>query len=204
MTIKKLDPRVKRTNKYLITAIVQLLKEKDINKISVQNITDTADLTRATFYLHYRDKQDFFNKLISSVIEDLVEYVKQSNFNQQDLIDENDITEAFTRLFEYIYKNSEFFTVMLSNSGLPQFRIQLENIVQKEVYTPLLDSRINIEEEQYINFPQFYLLNYITSAHVGVICSWLNDGRKHSPKYMAQLLYTLTLNGVFSAIQNKT
>lgn len=204
MTIKKLDPRVKRTNKYLITAIVQLLEEKDINKISVQNITDTADLTRATFYLHYRDKQDFLNKLISSVIEELVEYVKQSNFNQQDLIDENDITEAFTRLFEYIYKNSEFFTVMLSNSGLPQFRIQLENIVQKEVYTPLLYSRINIEEEQYINFPQFYLLNYITSAHVGVICSWLDDGMKHSPKYMAQLLYTLTLNGVFSSIKNKT
>ncbi|MDN8918367.1 TetR/AcrR family transcriptional regulator, partial [Staphylococcus aureus] len=52
MTNKKIDPRAKRTNQYLINAIVKLLNDKDINKISIQNITDSADLTRATFYLH--------------------------------------------------------------------------------------------------------------------------------------------------------
>lgn len=55
----KVDPRIRRTNKYLRDALIALLKEKDANSITIQEITEKADLTRGTFYLHYQDKQDF-------------------------------------------------------------------------------------------------------------------------------------------------
>lgn len=202
MTMKKIDPRIKRTNNYLITALVELLKEKDLNKISVQNITDKANLTRATFYLHYRDKQDFFNKLVDEVIADLIDYVKQIDTMQQELVSDENIKDAFTRLFEYIYKNNEFFTIMLSDKGLSQFRPKLEATVQNEIYVHLFNSRIKSNLAESEKFPQSYLFNYITSAHIGVICTWLNEGMNYNPKYMAQLLYNLTLKGVFSAAQS--
>ncbi|ATY55860.1 TetR/AcrR family transcriptional regulator [Staphylococcus argenteus] len=203
MTNKKIDPRVKRTNQYLINAIVKLLNEKDINKISIQNITDSADLTRATFYLHYRDKQDFFNRIVTNVIDDLIDYVKDGHLVASGLKSESDIKNAFTRLFEYIYMNHTVFGVMLSDKGLSQFRPKLETEVQKEIYIPLFHALVKIDGEKASKFPQHYFLNYITSAHIGVICTWLNDDMNYSPKYMAELLYKLTLEGVFSVVQSE-
>ncbi|HDC8552215.1 TPA: TetR/AcrR family transcriptional regulator [Staphylococcus aureus] len=203
MTNKKIDPRVKRTNQYLINAIVKLLNDKDINKISIQNITDSADLTRATFYLHYRDKQDFFNRNVTNVIDDLIDYVKDGHLIASGLNNESDIKNAFTRLFEYIYMNYEFFSVMLSDRGLSQFRPKLESVVQKEIYIPLFHALVKIDGEKTSKFPQHYFLNYITSAHIGVICTWLNDDMNYSPKYMAELLYKLTLEGIFSVVRSE-
>ncbi len=51
-----LDPRIKRTRQLLQDALEKLLSEKDFDRISVQDIAETATLNRATFYDHYADK----------------------------------------------------------------------------------------------------------------------------------------------------
>ncbi|MCE3355120.1 TetR/AcrR family transcriptional regulator, partial [Staphylococcus aureus] len=78
----------------------------------------------------YRDKQDFFNRIVTNVIDDLIDYVKDGHLIASGLNNESDIKNAFTRLFEYIYMNYEFFSVMLSDRGLSQFRPKLESVVQ--------------------------------------------------------------------------
>ncbi len=50
------DRRVLRSRRMLIDALGKLLKKRDFNDLSIQEIVDEADLTRATFYLHYADK----------------------------------------------------------------------------------------------------------------------------------------------------
>ena len=50
------DRRVLRSRRMLIDALGRLLKKRGFNELSVQEIVDEADLTRATFYLHYPDK----------------------------------------------------------------------------------------------------------------------------------------------------
>lgn len=50
------DPRIRRTRDLLQLALDSLLKQKDFDKISVQDITDEAGVNRATFYAHYPDK----------------------------------------------------------------------------------------------------------------------------------------------------
>lgn len=52
----RIDPRVKRTRKLLTNAFEQLLAEKDFQSITVNDITDRAEVNRATFYLHFDDK----------------------------------------------------------------------------------------------------------------------------------------------------
>ncbi len=52
----KLDPRVKRTRKLLQQAFKELSAEKTFNDITVQDITDRAEVNRATFYAHFEDK----------------------------------------------------------------------------------------------------------------------------------------------------
>jgi hypothetical protein len=50
---EKLDPRVKRTRSLILQAFGELLTEKGFEAISVQDITDKAEINRATFYKHF-------------------------------------------------------------------------------------------------------------------------------------------------------
>ena len=53
---EKLDPRIKRTRGLILQSVETLLAEKSFNAITVQDITDMAEINRATFYAHFPDK----------------------------------------------------------------------------------------------------------------------------------------------------
>jgi AcrR family transcriptional regulator len=53
---EKLDPRVKRTRSLILQSFYDLLAEKNFEAISVQDVTDRAQINRATFYKHFVDK----------------------------------------------------------------------------------------------------------------------------------------------------
>jgi AcrR family transcriptional regulator len=53
---EKLDPRVKRTRSLILHSFEDLLAEKNFESISVQDVTDKAQINRATFYAHFQDK----------------------------------------------------------------------------------------------------------------------------------------------------
>lgn len=53
---EKLDPRVKRTRNLILRSFEDLLAEKGFETISVQDVTDKAEINRATFYDHFTDK----------------------------------------------------------------------------------------------------------------------------------------------------
>jgi len=61
---KSVDPRVKRTRKLLRQAFVEILLEKDLASISIQDITDRATINRATFYAHFPDKYALFDAIL--------------------------------------------------------------------------------------------------------------------------------------------
>lgn len=50
------DPRIRRTRQLLQQSLAELLRTREFDKLSVQEITDAAGLNRATFYAHYPDK----------------------------------------------------------------------------------------------------------------------------------------------------
>ncbi len=68
-----LDPRIKRTRRLLQDALEKLLAEKDFEKISVQDIAETATLNRATFYDHYTDKFALLECLVAARFRELLE-----------------------------------------------------------------------------------------------------------------------------------
>ncbi|MBL8051499.1 MAG: TetR family transcriptional regulator [Anaerolineales bacterium] len=53
---EKLDPRVIRTRSLILDSFGSLLAEKNFENISVQDVTDKAQINRATFYAHFQDK----------------------------------------------------------------------------------------------------------------------------------------------------
>lgn len=66
------DPRVLRSRRMLMQALVKLLERKEFDAISIQEIADEATLNRATFYLHYPDKNALLQSMTEARFRDLV------------------------------------------------------------------------------------------------------------------------------------
>jgi AcrR family transcriptional regulator len=50
--------RTRRTRRTLHEALIRLIMRKGYDALTVQEIIDEADIGRATFYAHYRSKED--------------------------------------------------------------------------------------------------------------------------------------------------
>ena len=70
------DLRVIKTKKYIEESFIYLLRQKDFNKITVQDILDRALINRSTFYKHYTDKYQLAENLCNEVFDLLITGVK--------------------------------------------------------------------------------------------------------------------------------
>src|SRR5258705_9857829 len=66
------DPRVLRSRQMLMEALLRLLIRKEFDDISIQEIADEATLNRATFYLHYPDKNALLQAMTAARFRDLI------------------------------------------------------------------------------------------------------------------------------------
>ena len=57
---RKTDRRVMRTREALGDAIIEIMQEKPFEKITVAELLQRAQVSRSTFYEHFRDKNDLF------------------------------------------------------------------------------------------------------------------------------------------------
>jgi AcrR family transcriptional regulator len=65
--------RVARTKAAIEDAFVQLVLERGYDQVTVEDITDRADLARATFYTHYPNKEAVQFSVFNRLTEDLVQ-----------------------------------------------------------------------------------------------------------------------------------
>ena len=70
--IETTDPRILRSRRMLMDSMAKLLLQKEFDDISVQDIADDATLNRATFYLHYPDKNALLQAMTESRFRDLM------------------------------------------------------------------------------------------------------------------------------------
>src|ERR1700757_4171903 len=71
-TTESTDPRVLRSRQMLMEALLRLLNHKEFDEISSQEIADEAPLNRATFYLHYPDKNALLHAMTAARFRDLI------------------------------------------------------------------------------------------------------------------------------------
>src|ERR1700712_380595 len=71
-TSETTDPRILRSRRMLMEALLRLLTQKEFDDISIQEIADEATLNRATFSLHYPDKNALLQAMAEARFRDLV------------------------------------------------------------------------------------------------------------------------------------
>ncbi len=192
---KQLDPRVVRSRQQLRTALVSLIEEQGFDALSVQDITDRAKLNRATFYLHYRDKQDLLENSLRDAIDELMADLGASIGEQGELVvDES--PRSIKAVFEHVAQHAHFYRVMLSAEGVPAFSAGVRDYMA-EVTLRWLEALQPDPRQSRV--PLEIVASSLSWSLLGVLIWWLEHDLPHPPEYMAeqfQMLITLDLRQV--------
>lgn len=70
-----MDLRQKKTKRNIKNAFLNLRMRKPLEKISIRELTEQAEISKGTFYLHYRDIYDLSNSMEEEVIRDLLKNI---------------------------------------------------------------------------------------------------------------------------------
>ncbi|MFF1399207.1 TetR/AcrR family transcriptional regulator [Streptomyces sp. NPDC058287] len=66
------DRRTRRSRRLLGSALVELVLERGFAALTVEDITERADVARATFYAHFRSKEELFARVTADLLDELV------------------------------------------------------------------------------------------------------------------------------------
>lgn len=194
MANSKTDPRVIKTRNNLKKALVQLMKQYKVENISVQKITEKASITRGTFYLHYKDKQDFIERSLSEILDDFFDAVMIDGTDYLPAINTDEPISVFSqqRAFKYIENEAETFDVLINNQEKEPFFDHL--------YARLADYLQKFHQQVGAQFAELGVpvnleISFIVSAELGLIKNWLRDGMIYTPRYMTQ-----SIDKIFSQI----
>ena len=113
----KTDARVKYTKMVLKNALLELMKEKTVNRITVREVCDKAGLNRATFYTHYAD----CFALLESIENDLF---RDFELSMEKCVPMFDITKLVTAIYDIIEKNEEVCRVLIFGRRSTTLRIR--------------------------------------------------------------------------------
>ena len=186
MEEKKEDRRVRRTKKLLTQALTQLLQTKQINEITVKELTDLADMNRGTFYLYYKDIYDMLNKIEDSMFEALDSII--SLHEQDDVASQT--RPILLALFRFIGENQEMCRVLLSPHGDMNFLHRLNGVVRKKCMKIWsTDQRAQSEAE----FEYHY--SFVLFGCAGLLRAWVNRNCLEPAEQMADLADTMIRRG---------
>ncbi|MBM7694683.1 AcrR family transcriptional regulator [Peribacillus deserti] len=173
--MSKVDRRILKSQEAIKKAVIELMSEKSFDDITIQDITERADLSRKTFYLRYIDKYDLLDKLIEEHINEL----RKTCEIESDM--ELDYIEGYQIWFEFFEKNYLFFSTMIASKGSPTFRSRFLDFIIEEV-----KGDVDTTEGKNRGLNEEVFVQFFSSAFVGLVEWWFKNGMSVPPRVMAE------------------
>lgn len=194
---KKTDLRVVRTKKLIKEAMLKLIQEKGFDAITIQDIAEEALINRATFYLHYQDKYDLLEKVSHTFLQELMDVINPSYHIENGEVNVERFQTTLKRVFENIKKNRDFYQVMFGPNEVQDFSAKVEKFVFEKFETKFKEIFGDLSK---LEIPADFILNFLSSAYIGVVKWWIKENFRYSPEYMAIQLAKVITRGPMNAI----
>lgn len=189
-----MDRRIIKTKIRIKDALFKFAVIKGMQNVSVQDIINEADINRATFYYHYKDKFDLLNEIVDETLEGLVnELVIPIQFKSFEDI----IYPPVLALFEHVEKHAKVYKIILSNNGLPEIRWKMLDIIKQSVQNNIAQSQ---EHRLEINLDKWFLENVVAGSLVALIVDWVENDLPNKPSFMAEQMALILTQGVYKKI----
>lgn len=190
MAEKKLDRRVQRTRALLRDALMALIQEKGYDAVTIEEITERANLGRTTFYLHYQSKDD----LLLDHHADFTAHLSLDRLSREQLLGSEPQPEMVTFLQEI----SEGKTVYLAFT-----RAKDADVIMRSVRQRMME---NLQESLQEAFPDAeplvpleILTHYLVRGQISLIDWWITNRTGYEANQIATMLHRLQLAAVRDA-----
>ncbi|WP_045520116.1 TetR/AcrR family transcriptional regulator [Neobacillus niacini] len=171
--MSNVDRRILKSQEAIKKAVIELMSEKSFDQITIQDISDRANVSRRTIYLHYLDKFDLLDKIIEEHINELRELAESAS--EMGFINGNLIW------FEYFESHYLFFSTMLVSKGAPSFRRQFLEFVME-----VLKGEVNLTEGKNHGINEEVFLRFIAGAYLEIVEWWFKNGMPCPPQIIAE------------------
>ncbi|MEP7287006.1 MAG: TetR/AcrR family transcriptional regulator [Chloroflexota bacterium] len=191
---QKIDPRKVRTRQMLRDALIALILEKGYDAITLQAITDKAGLRRATFYLHYKDKEELLFTILKDTFDELVSEIDKLQVGV-------DISAAQLAIYQVIFKhaqeNADLYLSILTGRGASTITRYIREYLSHSFLEEMCFRNPDLE----LTMPMNVLANFNATIELNMAIWWLEQEMPYSPEQMAEMCTKLTLNGLQSAFK---
>lgn len=187
--VKKEDRRVRRTKKLLLDALTELLMHKQINEISVKELTELADINRGTFYVYYRDIFDMLEKIEDEMFQSLENIMSLHDYDDV----KHHMKPILLSLFNFIEENQAMCRVLLSPNGDMNFLHRLFDVIMSKCRNILSGKGSPVSEEEFE-----YRYNFVVFGCAGLIRCWVNHHCNESSTYMSELADSMIRGGILT------
>lgn len=178
MAEEKQDRRVLRTKGMMQDALLALMHENAFSEITAKDITDRANLNRATFYSHYNSTFDLLDELEDRVLAIFAE-----------ILDETEITEDDSweypivgKICNQIAENPQLFQCLFLNPRSDRITEKLTEIMKQK------SRRVRKERGlEPISDRAEYIHQFIACGAIGMVKQWLAEGMLLSAEEMTEL-----------------
>lgn len=176
------DRRVRKTKKALIEALSSLMMKKELHNITIKELTNTADIHRATFYSHYKDIYDMYKKVEDSVINEIDNILVINQTNSYE--------DIYKSIVDYVYNNPMICRMFLSKNSSIKFKNRICEVIEKNYLNIWLyeDGKTEITTEME------YIAKYHIQGCISIICHWIENDFSYPKHLIIELLRKVDIN----------
>ena len=175
-----IDARTRYTKMMIRESFIQLLKEQPVSKITVTKICEIAEINRATFYKYYEDAFDLLQKLEQELLEEILNSLSQ--------FEQLSIRESFIQLLEHLKKRGEWFQIIGSSHGDPQFASRILSVCYENASFLIQKFFPHLTGTQ-----KKWLYYFLAHGYGGLLGCWLVNGLQEPTEEIARFAEELLL-----------
>jgi AcrR family transcriptional regulator len=206
MMNKRPDRRTNRTRRNLKEALLALVLEKGYDTVTIQEITHRADISRTTFYLHYRDKEQLLLECVDGMVNDLIQQIAKIPLTAwgREGLENNSIDPSnnpVQLIFEHAAEHANLYRVTLRVEGAYQALERLQEIISDTAAATLKE----IADQGGVQLPPQVPLevfsHYFAAALLGMITWWLENNTPYPPVHMATSFQKMFFYGAYQVLE---
>lgn len=181
------DRRVRRTRARLEQAMLELLGEKEPRAITVQELTQRADVNRGTFYAHYRDVFDLLEQMEKNLFRRLDQLL--SSYSDRDL--QQGLTPLLRDVFRFVRDDPVLQLTFRDQTARDAFFRRLNQLIYQKCREDWQGLFLPGDPQLWTAY-----LDFTVAGAVGLSRGWMERGFREDPDQLAQLANRLILGGL--------
>src|SRR6266700_5590908 len=186
MTQSAHNLRIKRTHKLLRTALMDLIKERDFDELTVGEIAERAMVSRAGFYRYYQDKYDLVEQLFEEAVQAMMNEVGEEAHTVRSSEETPTVPEAWVKFFKHLAQYQRLYRVLLGRASgawfVAKMRMALTEVLSRRVQQP--SSCVQHGKQVAIAYDRL-APELSASLLIEIITRWLEQSQPEAPRAIA-------------------